>query len=183
MLAPSISDSLAEAVRSAGEGDQAAWDALVERFGGLVWATVRSFGLNSQDSADAAQTTWLRLVEHLGDVRNPRALPAWLQTTARREALAALRRAGRHDVLGDELERLESPEPAPGVVLLAAERGDALRRALLALPPRQRELMLLLAAEPRQSYAEIGARLGMPVGSIGPTRARCLDRLRRHLGG
>jgi len=172
---------LVQTVRSASTGDQAAWDALVERFGGLVWATVRSLGLSAQDAADASQTTWLRLVEHLADIRDPRALGGWLQTTARREALGMLRRAGRDDPPGDELERMESPEPTPEAFLLAAERSDVLHDALGRLAPRQRRLMLLLASEPRLSYAEIGALLEMPVGSIGPTRARCLDRIRRHL--
>ena len=174
---------LVQTVRSASAGDQAAWDALVDRFGGLVWATVRSLGLSAQDAADASQTTWLRLVEHLADIRDPRALGGWLQTTARREALGVLRRGGRHDPLGDELERMESAEPTPETCLLAAERDDALRDGLAGLSPCHRRLMLLLASEPRLSYAEIGALLEMPVGSIGPTRARCLERIRRHLAG
>jgi RNA polymerase sigma factor (sigma-70 family) len=161
----------------AAEGDQGAWSALVAEFGDVVWATVRTHRLSAADTADAVQCTWLRLVEHLDRIENPARVGPWLATTARRECLAVIRRAGRVVPLGDELPEVPSDAPPPGHRLIDEERASAVHDALAELRPRDRALLRMLAADPAPSYEEIGAALGMPIGSIGPTRARALERL------
>src|SRR4249920_1493464 len=116
--------SLSDLLRQAAEGDQAAWDAIVGQYNGLVWATVRAHRLRPSEAADIVQTVWLRLVEHIRDVRDPERLGGWLATTARRESLRFLRTAGRTVPTGEAAD-LEPPEPrAPPVEseLLTAER-------------------------------------------------------------
>jgi RNA polymerase sigma factor (sigma-70 family) len=172
---------LAEVVRAASAGDRGAWEALVERFGGLVWSVARAHGLSGADAADVSQTAWLRLVEHLERIRDPERVGRWLASTARHEALRILQRAGRQIPVAEEGE-LEPAEPVvetPEARLLAAERSGILWRAFAALPPRCQRLLRVLMTDPPPSYQETAEALGMPIGSIGPTRARCLDRLRR----
>jgi RNA polymerase sigma factor (sigma-70 family) len=169
-------------VHAAAAGDEAAWNELVERFQGLVWATARSFRLSRADAADVAQTTWLRLVENLDRIRDPERLGAWLATTARREALRHLRLHGR-ELSTDEAELFESPVDDPlEVALLTEERDNALWRAFAQLSERCQSLLRLLVAEDEPSYEAIGAALDMPIGAIGPTRMRCLDKLRAFVG-
>lgn len=171
-------------VRDAKLGDQRAWDALVARYGGMVWAVARAHRLCDADAADASQATWLKLLEHLGDIKDARAVGGWLATTARRECLRILRNAGRFEPLADVPETADCG-PELDDALLTGERDTHLWRAFEALGPRDQALLRMLAADPAPSYEEIGAALGMPVGSIGPTRARALARLRRavdHLG-
>jgi RNA polymerase sigma factor (sigma-70 family) len=170
--------SLSRLVRDAKLGDHRAWDALVARYGGMVWAVARAHRLGDADAADASQATWLKLLEHIGDVKDPKALGGWLATTARRECLRILRHSARVDPLADVPEAADGgPEIDEG--LLTSERDDHLWRAFEALPPRDQALLRMLAADPAPSYEQIGAALGMPIGSIGPTRARALVRLRR----
>lgn len=158
-------------------GDGRGIEALVQRHAGLVRAVTRAFRLTPADAEDVAQTTWLRLVERLGQLREPAALPGWVATTARRESLRVLQ-GGTREVLVDEVP--EGPEELSGESRVAAlERREVVARALAELPDRDRRLVALLFAEPAPSYEAIGATLAMPVGSIGPTRARCLARLRR----
>ena len=168
-----------ELVRSARAGAPGAWEALVARFAGVVWATARSHRLSDADAADVFQTTWLRLVEHLDDLRNPDALGGWLATTARNECLRVLRAQAR--VVPTEDDRLvQDTAAAPADArLLASERDAALWRAFGRLSARCQTLLRMLCAEPPPSYAEVSCALGMPVGSIGPTRSRCLANLRR----
>lgn len=175
-----MSESVAELVRRAAKGDQEAWNALVDRYAQLVWSVARAHRLGAADAADVSQVTWLRLVEHLGRLREPEALAGWLATTARRESLAALRRAGRQVPADLDPGAGGSPEPPPDARILADERSSALREAFVALPPNCQVLLRLLNADPPPSYAAVSEALAMPVGSIGPTRARCLERLRRH---
>ncbi|WFE21785.1 sigma-70 family RNA polymerase sigma factor [Solwaraspora sp. WMMD937] len=173
-------------VSAAADGDETAWAALVHRYGPLVAAVIRSHGLDHADAADVNQTVWLRLVEHLGRLREAHALPAWLVTTTRRECHRMLR-LGRRTQPFDPYDestdahvgvfRLVDPT-TPDEDLLRDERCQALRDALAELPPRCRELLTLLVADPPASYREIGERLGMPTGSVGPTQARCLAKLR-----
>ncbi|MDQ3849044.1 MAG: sigma-70 family RNA polymerase sigma factor [Actinomycetota bacterium] len=165
-------------VHGAAAGDQRAWDELVEEFGGLVWSIARAHGLNDADAADVSQVTWLRLVEHLDRLHDPARVGAWLATTARRQCLQVCRTAAPIPA-GDDLPDQVSDAPAPGATLLARERDLALTSALARLPVRDRRLLRMLAADPAPSYAEVSAALGMPHGSIGPTRARALERLRR----
>ncbi len=178
-LAP---EELAELVTGAARGDQRAWDALVSEFSGMVWAIARAHRLGDADAADVAQATWLRLFEHLDRISDPARVGGWLATTARRECLRTLRGARRQVPFGDETPYGEPSIDAPAYdALIEAERDDLLRRCLGRLRSSDQKLLALLTAEPRPAYEEISAALGMPIGSIGPTRARALDRLRHEL--
>ncbi|XVQ09024.1 RNA polymerase sigma factor [Spirillospora sp. CA-255316] len=160
-------------------GDGAAWSRLVERYSGLLWSIARSYGLGSADAGDVVQTTWLRLVERIDRIEEPAAIGRWLVVTARRESLRTARRATAH---GDLVAEPALPSPAhttPEELTLARERLGQVAVALEALPRRCQVLLRLFAVAP--SYAELAAALEMPVGSIGPTRARCLDSLARKL--
>lgn len=166
-------------LRAAGDGDDAAWGSIVDRFSGLVWATVRAHRLSTADAADVTQTTWLRLVENLDRIHDPERLGAWLATTARHECLRLIRLRGR-ELLSDQADTFDAMLDEPfDKRLVTEERDAALRRALAGIGERCQALLRLLAAPDPPSYEEIGAALGMPVGAIGPTRARCLDKLRR----
>lgn len=172
-------DDVAQTVRAAAAGDQHAWDMLVDRYAGLVWSVIRGHRLSGADAADASQTTWLRLVEHAAGLKDPGRVGAWLATTARRECLRTLRCSGRQIPMGDDLPEPECDEPAVDAELLRSERDTELWAAFGRLPQRDQLLLRMLTAEPAASYEEISASLDMPIGSIGPTRARCLERLRR----
>lgn len=175
---------MADLLERAAAGDQSAWVRIVDRYAPLVWSVARSFRLNSADAADVHQATWLRLVEQLDSIRDPERLGAWLATTARREALALLRRASRDLPTGD-MHLLEprfgssAPDQAPDSQLLRRERDVDLWDAIGRLPGNCRNLLRLLLIDPPPSYAEVSEALDIPVGSIGPTRARCLEHLRR----
>ncbi|HTQ94164.1 MAG TPA: sigma-70 family RNA polymerase sigma factor [Streptosporangiaceae bacterium] len=170
-------------VTRARTGDQQAWDALVERYAPLTWSICRRYRLGDADAEDVGQTVWLQLVDHLEAIREPAALPGWLATTTRRECLRVLGAArgqlAAERGLGAEIRSDEQAESVERE-LLAAERHTALREAFADLPPRWQRLMVLLIQDPPVPYAEISARLGIPVGSVGPYRSRCLDKLRRH---
>ena len=170
-------------VTRARNGDRQAWDALVERYAPLIWSICRRHQLADADARDIGQNVWLRLVDQLGTLRHPAALPGWLATTTRRECGRLLRAARAPQATGYELDAQTLPDEQAITAeqqLLTAERHAALREALLDLPPECQRLIALLAADPPEPYAEISARLGIPVGSIGPTRRRCLDKLRQH---
>jgi RNA polymerase sigma factor (sigma-70 family) len=170
---------LQDLVRRAAANDQAAWDDLVRRFRPYVRAVCRSHRLSDSDAADVEQNTWLRLLEHIAGLERPDRVGAWLATTARRECLAVLRR-GVREVPSDPSEfEPVCPAPRADARLLAAERDAALWKAVGCLPPRSQRLLLLTAVEPAPSYEELGRVLEMPVGSIGPTRGRCLRRLQQ----
>jgi RNA polymerase sigma factor (sigma-70 family) len=170
---------VSELLARARAGDRGAWDEIVERYAGMVLAVARSYGLDAHAAADVSQVTWLRLVEHLDDVREPGRLGAWLATTTRREALRALRLAGRE--LAVEARSLERDHQGPGVdaELLDRERDAELWRAFASLSEPCQRLLALLVADPPLRYAEIAAALDRPIGSLGPTRRRCLDCLRK----
>jgi RNA polymerase sigma factor (sigma-70 family) len=170
-------------VTRARTGDQQAWDELVERYNPLVWAICRRYRLSAADAQDAGQSTWLHLVEQLGNLRDPAALPGWLATTSRRECARVLRAAHHPQaaaVVPDADNTADEQAEMPEQELLAAERHAVLRAALTHLPPRGQQLLTLLTRDPPVPYAQISATLGIPVGSIGPTRRRCLDKLRSH---
>jgi RNA polymerase sigma factor (sigma-70 family) len=167
---------VAALVHAAADGDRAAWNALVDRYNGLVWSVARSYRLSSADASDVVQTTWLRLVEHLGRLQDPERVGAWLATTARRECLRTLRHSAR--TVAVEAPPEPVTEPQPDAALLVQERDRALWQAFGGLSERCQALLRLLVADPPPSYEEVSAALDMPIGSIGPTRQRCLDRLR-----
>ena len=168
-------------VMRARTGEKQAWDALVERYAPLVWSICRRYRLGAADVQDAGQSVWLHLVEQLGNLRDPAALPGWLATTTQHECARAVRAANnpRLAALAPEIEDI--PGAATGMAeqeLLIAERHAALREAFSDLPPCCQQLIALLIEDPPVPSAQISARLGIPVGSIGPTRGRCLDKLR-----
>jgi len=167
-------------VTRARDGDKAAWDELVERYAPLVWSICRRYRLSPADTEDVGQSVWLRLVEHLSTLREPAALPGWIATTTQRECLRLLR-LGRQsepiDPLGPRRDLADDAVPVEEEVL-THERRVAARAAFAQLPPRCQRLLSMLIHDPPKAYSEISQSLRMPVGSIGPSRARCLDRLR-----
>jgi RNA polymerase sigma factor (sigma-70 family) len=170
-------------VTRARNGDRQAWDALVDRYAPLIWSVCRRHRLDDADAEDVGQGVWLRLVDQLGNVRDPAALPGWLVTTTRRECLRVLRATREPLASGYQLDAETLPDEQAVTAeqeLLAAERHAALREALADLPADGQQLIALLIQDPPVPYAEISARLGIPVGSIGPNRARCLEKLRHH---
>ena len=166
-------------VLAATAGDGTAWAALVERFAGRIRAVTQAHRLSQHDAEDVMQSTWLRLVEHIARVRAPRAVGAWISTTARRETLRAVEAARWQQPTEPELLDTEADEPVDADHLAEAERRSTVAAALEKLSARDAVLLGMLFADPAPSYAEISAALGMPIGSIGPTRQRSIARLRR----
>jgi RNA polymerase sigma factor (sigma-70 family) len=178
-------------VTAAATGDKVAWQALVERFSGMVWSIARAYRLSRADAADVSQTAWLRLAENIGKINNPERVGAWLATAVRRECLQNIRANARtvptddmalFDDVGTEVNPVEAEVLRAESEREKAQRARAVWQALGRLPQRCQELLRVLMASPPPSYAEVAAALDLPVGSIGPTRARCLQRLRRELG-
>jgi len=171
--------SVTDLVTSARNGDKQAWDELVERYAPLVWSTCRRYRLGHADANDVCQCVWLRLVDQLAVVRDPAALAGWLAATTQRECRRVRRTAQRPQTFRHGPE----PENIPGMAeyeLLTAERHAALREAFTQLPPPCQRLIAMLIQVPPVPYAEISARLSIPVEDIEPDRGRCLDKLRRH---
>jgi RNA polymerase sigma factor (sigma-70 family) len=174
---------VARLVAQARDGDKSAWDAIVDRYAPLIWSICRRYQLDRADADDVAQSVWLRLVDQLEFIREPAALPGWIATTTRRECGRVVTAARRREALASGLDAEEIPDDHPDEAeaeVLMAERNAALREAFGALSPPCQRLLTLLIADPPVPYADISAELGIAVGSIGPTRARCLDRVRRH---
>lgn len=171
------------AVRAAAGGDDGAWESLVGRFAGVIWAVARSHGLSAADAADVSQTTWLRLAEHVHTIREPDRIGAWLTTTARNESIRILRRGHRDIPMGVGRDIPVEDDVADAARrLLDEERDISLMKAFDALPSRCKLLLRVLIAAQAPSYAEASVALEWPIGSIGPTRARCLQHLRRCSG-
>jgi RNA polymerase sigma factor (sigma-70 family) len=166
-------------VEAARRGERCAWEALVDQFSGLIWAVTRQFRLCDADAADVAQTSWLRLLEHVDQIKDTSRVGPWLATTARRECLRTVAQRKRVVLTceDNELDRRDRGQPEVDASLLAAERSTDVNAALSQLPPRWRDIMTLLSADPPVPYEEISLTLQVPVGSIGPTRRRCLRRL------
>jgi RNA polymerase sigma factor (sigma-70 family) len=161
---------------AAGRGDQRAWDALVARFRDLVRAVTRSYRLQDADASDAEQRTWLRLVEHRGTVRDPERLGGWLATTAARECLRILRE--RRGGIPVEMDAVPDPDGDVERRVVDALTVDRLWALVATLPPRSRLVMQELFGGEVRPYAEVAAATGIPIGSLGPTRARVLEQLR-----
>jgi RNA polymerase sigma factor (sigma-70 family) len=169
-------------VDAAATGDEQAWQEIVDRYTPLLASVMRRFRLTKAETQDLAQTVWLRLVEHLSSIREPRALPTWIITTVTRESMRYLsdrRRSVPYDPLDPSWLARSTEDAEPLEELLRAERHEALLAGLAELPARQGELLLLLLEDPPLSYAQISRRTGIPHGSIGPTRGRALERLRQ----
>jgi RNA polymerase sigma factor (sigma-70 family) len=176
---PADAGELERLMLAASAGDSAAWSSLMGRFTARLRAVVRAHRLGGQDAEDVIQTTWIRLYENIGSVREPLALGAWLETTARRESLRLLRASRRERPANDDELAAEHVPAIDEHRLVAKQDRAALARAMTGLSARQRHLLALLFAEPAPSYDEISRTLEMPIGSIGPTRARILERLRQ----
>lgn len=170
-------------VTRARNGDKQAWDALVERYAPLVWSICRRHRLGRAEASDVGQSVWLRLLDELATVHDQAALPGWLATATLRECGRVLRAAGRRQAAGYMLDAGDIPGGSTGMVqheLQLAERNAALRAAFKHLSAGCQQLMAMLVEDPTVPDAEIGARLGIPAGRVGPDRARCLEQLRRH---
>jgi RNA polymerase sigma factor (sigma-70 family) len=169
-----------ELLQLAATGDRTAWDTLVERYEGMLWGIARSHRLDEASASDVVQTTWLRLVEHVDALRNPDALAGWLATTARNECLRVLRNTRREVPMaelpaGETVREHAVDDHWP----TASECEAALAKAMPRVSARQRALVETLMQDPAPSYEQVSAQLRIPIGSIGPTRGRCLARLRR----
>jgi RNA polymerase sigma factor (sigma-70 family) len=167
-------------VRRAATGDLQAWNRLIDQYSKLIWSITANFKLAESDAADVVQTTWMRLIEHIDRIEQPARVGSWLASTARNECLRHVA-ARKRIVLVHEDGELDSADrhgPEVDEALLASERAQYVRDAMAHLPPQWRRLMELLMADPPASYSEISDQLGLPIGSIGPTRGRCLAKLR-----
>jgi RNA polymerase sigma factor (sigma-70 family) len=170
-------------VAAAASGDQRAWSELVRRYAGLVLSTARSFRLSQHEVEDVSQLSWLLLAMHIRSVREPRAIGGWLITTAKRESVRLLRRRDHEYPVDDaQLDLEDRGTPAVDDDLLREELRAQVRGGFALLSERCQQLLQLLARDPPASYREVGATLNMPLGSIGPIRARCLEQLRAKSG-
>jgi RNA polymerase sigma factor (sigma-70 family) len=176
---PTVVDLVVRAVK----GDQAAWNAIVDRYARLVYSICVRRGLSKYEIEDVGQIVWLRLVEKLTSLREPAALPGWLAATTHHQCGKVLRaNDNRAKALGEfEADALVDQTAVPlDEALLIEERNIALRLAFAELPVLCKELLTLLTDDPPKSYEEIGALLGRKTGGLGPRRSRCLDKIRRH---
>jgi RNA polymerase sigma factor (sigma-70 family) len=171
---------IAQLVQRAAEGDGWAWKQLIDQYGRLIWAMTRDFKLAEGDASDVVQATWLRLIENIHRLECPERVGSWLAATARHECLRSLSARKKIVLATDDtpLDGVALNEPEIDERLLAEERAQTVREALSRLPWRSQRLLELLMADPPPSYAEISDQLGLPIGSIGPTRGRCLEKLR-----
>lgn len=173
------SSAVVDTVRSAKAGDEAAWNLLVDNFSSMVWAVVRSVGLNEAEASDAHAATWMKLLTRIDSIREPERLPGWLRTTARNEAITVARVRSRVDLI--EPHRFDWRVAAGSGTedrVVAGEDEEAVRQAIVRLDDKCRELLRLLFGEPQLSYDEVAEILDRPIGAIGPTRRRCLEKLR-----
>jgi RNA polymerase sigma factor (sigma-70 family) len=164
-------------VRSAAEGDGRAWNELFRRYTSAIRAVATAHRLQPHEADDIVQLTWLRLLEHIDDLRELEKVGGWLRTTARHESCRLLKRA-RRELPSERLPDTAEDAPSAFETAVEAERAAALQRALERVSPRQRAFIDALLDDASPSYASVADALGVPVGSIGPTRIRTMDRLR-----
>lgn len=165
-------------------GDLGAWESLVRGFDNVLRGVARSYRLSEYDVADVVQQTWLRCLEHVHEIRDPLCFPSWLMMICRRESLRALRAAGRslpfdHTEAGSVLAAAADENPGPDVQAAESDHARRLHAAVRELPRRQQQVILAMIGQGGRGYSTIAGDLGVPVGSLGPTRARALQRLRR----
>jgi RNA polymerase sigma factor (sigma-70 family) len=179
-----------ELIRACRRGDGMAWEALIARYQRLVYSIPRRAGLDEDRSAEVFQRVFVKLVEHLDQIEQPARIGAWLATTAQREMWLLSQREGTvqplmdEDNSEDETDQLPDSAPLPDEILLRLEEQHTVRLAVAALDERCRRLLTLLFYRPDPlPYAEVATALEMSEGSIGPTRIRCLQKLRRLLNG
>jgi RNA polymerase sigma factor (sigma-70 family) len=180
----SLADRAATAFAAYQGGDEAAMSDLVGLLTPLLWHTARSQGLDAGSAEDVVQTAWLRLYQHAASISDPQAVLKWVVTTTRREAWSVSRAGRRADLVAEpavDLDRATAPADAPDATVLRGETQRMLWRHLKLLPERCQSLLRVIAVADRPDYAAIAESLGMPVGSIGPTRGRCLAKLRAAL--
>ena len=175
--------SVADLLLAARSGDRSAGDELIVRYAGLVNATVARFRLQESDRADVVQSTWLRLLVHSATIRDPEKIAGWLTTTAKREALAVIRRSRQETASESAGDGVAASHPSPEDVVILAETRAAVRAAVDGLGGRRRLLVDALFYDAAQTYEDASHHAGMPVGSIGPTRGRILRELHRRLDG
>ncbi len=184
LLAAGVSPGTAspgELVERAARSDEAAWRALVDRFKAMVWSITRAHGLSGSDAADVSQTVWLRLVDNLERLREPERVGTWLAVTTRHECIrvSQLRQRSVLTAEPEVVEAVGSPvDDDPEFAFARQDRDGALRDVVATLPERSQALLRMLMADPPVSYGEVAAGLGIPIGSIGPTRQRCFKVLR-----
>lgn len=166
-----------ELLTLAAGGDRGAWDALVERFGQMVWSVARSFRLDDAMAKDVSQTVWLKLIENIDRIKDPERLPGWLATTTRREALRVAKARDRAVVTDFEYD-IEDTGPSLDEMMIDEEENRIVVRAFSTLDDVCKQLLRLMMIEPALSYEEISEATGRPIGSLGPTRARCLEKLK-----
>ncbi len=179
---PDRSARIASLVSAARQGSEDALGQIVTELSPLLWQVARAAGLSSGDAEDVLQTVWMRLVAHLDDIHDSKALTAWLVTTTKREAWR-VRAAERRQLPADQESLAEVPDQGPGSEeqIILDDQRRALWAAISRLNARCQELLRIIAFAPRPDYAAVAAALGMPIGSIGPTRGRCLAKLRAQL--
>jgi RNA polymerase sigma factor (sigma-70 family) len=176
-MAAASNEQLLTQVRA---GERHAWDEIVQRFSGRLWAVARAQGLDRHSAADVVQTTWLALLDNIDRIREPAALPGWLSSVTRNEAMRVSKRGRRSDIVDDVESVSTSTTDTPiDNQLLAREDAVAVRRALARVSERCRELLTLMFSSDELSYGAIATLIDCPLGSLGPTRARCLEQLRR----
>jgi RNA polymerase sigma factor (sigma-70 family) len=175
---PSLDDvTHGELLERASGGERAAWDALVDRFSQMVWSVARGFRLDEATAHDVSQTVWLRLIENVDQIRDPERLPGWLVTTCRREALRVLKRSER-SVPSDFEFDIEDDAPSLEELLVEDEETREVMSAFRELDDDCQLLLRLLTVEPALTYEEIAEATNRPVGSLGPTRGRCVEKLK-----
>jgi len=175
-------DAATDSFRRWRAGEEPALDDLVRTMSPVLWHVVRATGLDREAAEDVIQNTWLTLVRSADSVRDAQAITRWLCTAARREAWRVAKQSTRQQPVEDEsIARRLPDEPAPENQVVLDDDNARLWACLGRLDTRCQRLLRIVAAEARPDYTAIAAELGMPVGSIGPTRGRCLDKLRREL--
>jgi RNA polymerase sigma factor (sigma-70 family) len=176
-------DAATDAFRRWRAGDEAALDELVRMMSPVLWHVVRATGLDREAAEDVVQNTWLTVVRSADSVRDPQAITRWLCTAARREAWRVSKAASRTRPVEDEVLDARMPvQTSPESEVVSDDEKARLWRALARLPERCQKLLRIVAWEPRPDYSSVAEGLDMPIGSIGPTRRRCLDKLRVELG-
>jgi RNA polymerase sigma factor (sigma-70 family) len=172
-------DTIAELLSKAAQNDRAAWHTLVDRYHRLVWSVIRGYRLDSAAAEDVFQTTWQRLMEHCDRIREPERLPGWLATTARNEALRVIRHQKRQIPSEFEFDVADPTAVSFDELLVDEETQRAALRAFAKLPEDAQQLLRLLCVDPPLDYQTIAEMVGRPIGSLGPTRQRILDKLRK----